>query len=68
MRSSTIVPEGISWNYTTYLNIVFLAVFAVLYWLYRSRRSVGGGATAGPACEMHGTVPHAHEHADAVGG
>jgi uncharacterized membrane protein YraQ (UPF0718 family) len=65
MRSSTIVPEGISWNYTTYLNIVFLALFAVLYWLYRSRRSAGGGATAGPVCEKHGTV--AHTHAPATG-
>jgi uncharacterized protein len=36
-RRATIVPVGFSWNYTTYLNFVFLALFGVLYWLYRTR-------------------------------
>lgn len=31
------VPVGFEWNYTTYLNIVFLAIFASLFWLYRNR-------------------------------
>ena len=40
-RSSTTRFE---WNYTTFLNIAFLGVFAVLYWLYRNRERFGGGA------------------------
>ena len=32
-RPETIVPPHFSWNYTTFLNIVFLLVLAVLYWL-----------------------------------
>jgi len=32
-----IVDTTFHWNYTTALNIVFLAVFAYLYWLYRHR-------------------------------
>jgi uncharacterized protein len=55
-RSSTIVPDGFSWNYTTYLNFVFLALFGVLYWLYRSRGRMAEGARSGAAgvCEKHG--------------
>jgi uncharacterized protein len=32
-----IVDTTFRWNYTTVLNIVFLTVFAYLYWLYRHR-------------------------------
>src|ERR1039457_5782715 len=32
-----------AWNYTTVLDIVALAAFAVLYWLYRSRERFGAG-------------------------
>ena len=32
-----IVDTTFHWNYTTFLNIVFLALFAYLYWLYRHR-------------------------------
>ena len=40
---STYPRTGFEWNYTTFLNIAFLAVFAVLYWLYRNRERLGGG-------------------------
>jgi len=36
-RGHGIVETAFHWNYTTFLNIVFLGVFAVLYWLYRQR-------------------------------
>jgi uncharacterized protein len=36
-RPTRIVPESISWNYTTFLNIVFLIAFGFLYWTYRNR-------------------------------
>ncbi|PZS38770.1 MAG: hypothetical protein DLM62_11895, partial [Pseudonocardiales bacterium] len=39
----TVAMEGVTWDYTTILNIIALAVFAVLYWLYRNRERFGGG-------------------------
>ncbi len=51
-RPSTIVPDGFSWNYTSYLNFVFLALFGVLYWLYRTRGRLhphAGAEAAAPA-------------------
>src|SRR2546422_8321625 len=41
-------------NYTTYLNLVFLAVFAVLVWLSRNRERFGGAAryAIDPVCGM----------------
>jgi uncharacterized protein len=53
-RGREIVDTTFRWNYTTYLNIGFLAVFAVLYWLYRERRRSGGGSAYAldPVCGM----------------
>jgi hypothetical protein len=62
------VMEGISWNYTTVLDIIALGVFAGLYWLYRHRERFGGGAgyAKDPVCGMQveqaaapGTARHA---------
>jgi uncharacterized protein len=39
-RNAKVVTAHVSWNYSTYLNIVFLAVAAVLVWRYFRR---GGG-------------------------
>ncbi len=39
-----VVQPSFQWNYTTYLNILFIGVFAILYWLYRNRARLGGGA------------------------
>ena len=55
-RPEAVVPDRFQWNYTTYLNIVFLVVFAGLWWLARTRPN-GGGADDGmfatdPACGM----------------
>jgi uncharacterized protein len=49
-----IVHTGFEWNYTSVLNIVFLAVFAALYWLYRNRERLGGGHgyAIDPMCGM----------------
>ena len=47
-RRPTIAPAHFSWNYTTYLNIVFLALFGVLYWTYRNRERLGGGDRVRP--------------------
>src|SRR5581483_9601041 len=53
-RPTQIVATHFQWNYTTFLNIFFLGVFAVLYWLYRNRARLGGGTehATDPMCGM----------------
>ena len=53
-RSTQIVATSFHWNYTTVLNLIFLGVFAYLYWLYRNRDRLGGGAgyAFDPVCGM----------------
>jgi len=53
-RPAQVAPAHFSWNYTTYLNIVFLVVFAALYWAYRNRDRLGssGGYALDPVCGM----------------
>ncbi len=53
-RPAEIVQPSFQWNYTTYLNIFFLGVFAVLFWVYRNRERLGGGAryAIDPVCGM----------------
>jgi uncharacterized protein len=53
-RPQTIATTHFEWNYTTFLNIVFLAVFGILYWLYRNREQLGGGVgyARDPVCGM----------------
>ena len=54
MANGVIVHSRASWNYTTYLNFVFLGVFGLLYWLYRNRARFGGGQgyAIDPICGM----------------
>src|ERR1019366_3546408 len=61
VRSRAIAPDHFSWDYTTYLNIVFLAVFGVLYWAYRNRSRLGGGGglALDPVCGMQVEVASA---------
>ena len=70
-RPMTIVETHFSWNYTTFLNIAFLAVFAVLVWLARHRERYGGGTgyAIDPICGMQVQTAHApahrvHDHVD----
>jgi uncharacterized membrane protein YraQ (UPF0718 family)/YHS domain-containing protein len=53
-RRIQIGPEHFLWNYTTYLNIVFVVVFGLLYWIYRNRARLGGGngTARDPVCGM----------------
>jgi uncharacterized protein len=55
------VGTSFQWNYTTFLNILFLAVFAVLYWLHRNRARLGGGRgyATDPVCGMQVQVANA---------
>jgi uncharacterized membrane protein YraQ (UPF0718 family)/YHS domain-containing protein len=60
-RPETVVPTEFSWNYTTFLNIVFLFVLAGLSWLARNRERLGGGAdyAIDPVCGMQVEVANA---------
>jgi hypothetical protein len=60
-RPATPVTTGFSWNYTTYFNIVFLALFALLYWTYRNRERLGTGGryARDPVCGMQVEMAHA---------
>jgi hypothetical protein len=55
------VPTTFEWNYTTFLNIVFGAVFIGLWWLARNQRRLGGGAgyAIDPVCGMQVEVANA---------
>jgi uncharacterized membrane protein YraQ (UPF0718 family) len=49
-----IASEHLSWNYTTVLNIVFLAALGGIYWLHRNKERFGGGRdfARDPVCGM----------------
>lgn len=53
-RRMEIAPTRFEWNYTTFLNIVFLMVAALVYWAYRNREKLGGGGqyAKDPVCGM----------------
>ncbi len=53
-RPAAVVPTEFSWNYTTFLNVVFLLVLAGLWWLARNQQRLGGGAgyAIDPVCGM----------------
>ena len=54
-RTARVIQAGITWNYTTILNIIFLLVAAAL--LIRFFRSGGG-----PMLKMMNDAPGGHEH------
>jgi len=64
-RPETIVTTRFRWNYTTFLNILFLGAFALLYWLYRNRERLGGGHgyAIDPVCGMQVQTASAPAHA-----
>ncbi|HZT67541.1 MAG TPA: permease [Acidimicrobiales bacterium] len=63
-RPTQIAATSFHWNYTTFLNIVFIVVFALLYWLYRNRQRLGGGAgyAMDPVCGMQVRISNAPAH------
>jgi uncharacterized membrane protein YraQ (UPF0718 family)/YHS domain-containing protein len=63
-QNRPIVPTAFHWNYTTFLNIIFLAVAGYLYWLYRNRERLGGGAgyAIDPVCGMQVHTNNAPAH------
>ena len=62
-RPETIVATHFRWNYTTFLNIAFLCLFVVMYWLYRNRERFGsGGHAIDPICGMQVQTANAPAH------
>lgn len=61
IRPTVIAPPSFSWDYTTYLNLVFLAVFGALLWTYRNRERLGAGSgyARDPVCGMQLEIAHA---------
>ena len=53
-RTVVTEPAHVGWNYTTYLNIMFLAVAGVVWWLARNKARFGGGDgyAIDPVCGM----------------
>ena len=59
-RNAKVEMVSVSWNYTTYLNIVFLLLAATLVWRYF--RKGGGWAMLKVMNEPIGEGHHAHSH------
>jgi len=59
-RNAKVEMVSVSWNYTTYLNIVFLLLAATLVWRYFRRG--GGWAMLKVMNEPIGEGHHAHSH------
>jgi YHS domain-containing protein/uncharacterized membrane protein YraQ (UPF0718 family) len=60
-KPGQVVGDTLQWNYTTVLDIIALAAFGGLYWLYRNRERFGGGAgyAKDPVCGMQVETAHA---------
>jgi uncharacterized membrane protein YraQ (UPF0718 family) len=63
VRNAKVVMASLSWNYTTFLNIVFLLLAAALIWRYFRRG--GGWAMLKMMNEPMGDAHHAHHGAHA---
>jgi uncharacterized membrane protein YraQ (UPF0718 family) len=68
-RHASVGDDGITWNYTTWLNIVFLILAAVLVWRFfttggRQMLAMMGGGPDDMAGHDHGAAAH-HEHSSA---
>jgi len=68
-RSGNIVETSFQWNYTTFLNLFFLAIAGYLYWLYRNRERLGGGSrfALDPVCGMQVQTENAPAHTTHAG-
>jgi len=62
--SSKVMTAHVAWNYTTYLDFVFLILAGMVWWLARNRRKYGGGAAyaVDPVCGMQVETANAPAH------
>ncbi len=68
-RNARIMEEAVSWNYTTWLNLIFLALAALLTWRFfktggpEMLRMMGNDAGSGHGDHCgHDHASHAHHH------
>ena len=63
-RATTVVETSFHWNYTTFFNFAFIGLAGYLYWLYRNRERLGGGAgyATDPVCGMQVQTANAPAH------
>jgi uncharacterized membrane protein YraQ (UPF0718 family)/YHS domain-containing protein len=64
-QPGSIVTTHFQWNYTTFLNIAFLVVFAIIFWLYRTRSRLddaGAAYAIDPVCSMQVEKANAPAH------
>jgi uncharacterized protein len=68
-RPAAVVPTEFSWDYTTFLNLVFLLLLAGLWWLARNQQRLGGGAgyAIDPVCGMQVDMANAPARAERDG-
>ena len=64
-------PAHFEWNYTTYLNLIFLVVAGIVWWLATNKSRFGGGQgyAIDPVCGMQirvGDAPARSAHAGAI--
>jgi len=59
-------PAHFEWNYTTFLNIVFLGVAGAVWWLARNKERFGGGVgyAIDPVCGMQVRTADAPAHVE----
>lgn len=60
-RPTVVAADTLRLNYTTVLDVLALAAFGLLYWLYRNRERLGGGTgyAKDPVCGMQVETAHA---------
>ena len=61
------VHRTFAWNYTTYLNFVFIAVFGAMVWLSRQRPAGDAGFAIDVVCGMQVQTANAPAHASHQG-
>jgi uncharacterized membrane protein YraQ (UPF0718 family)/YHS domain-containing protein len=68
-RNREVVSTTFHWNYTTFLNLLALALAGYLYWLYRHRERFGGGIgyATDPICGMQVRIANAPAHVHRAG-
>jgi uncharacterized membrane protein YraQ (UPF0718 family)/YHS domain-containing protein len=66
---AVVAPTSFHWNYTTYLNVVFLVVLVGLWWLARNQERLGGGSgyAIDPVCGMQVEIANAAAQATVDG-
>jgi uncharacterized protein len=67
-RPRTVVRTGFEWNYTTVLNILAVAGFALIYWGYRRGDTDAGRLAKDPVCGMQVEIAHAPASRTSGGG